>query len=112
MHSGLLAAAPFGRPGEISAEFAINLQEAPVAETSRPAPFARDIVVIGGCGHVGLPLAIAFASRGLRVGIYDISESAVAWVNSARMPFAEPGATPALKQAIEAGTLVASTDPA
>jgi UDP-N-acetyl-D-mannosaminuronic acid dehydrogenase len=83
-----------------------------VAEPPRPAPFARDIVVIGGCGHVGLPLAIAFASRGLRVGIYDLSESAVASVNAARMPFAEPGATPALERAIEAGTLVAATDPA
>src|SRR5205823_7970214 len=101
-----------GRPGEISAEFAINLQEAPVAGTSRPAPFARDIVVIGGCGHVGLPLAVAFAARGLRVGIYDISEPAVACVNSARMPFAESGAEALLEGAIAAGTLEASTDPA
>ena len=38
-----------------------------MAETSRPVLFARDIVVIGGCGHVGLPLAIAFASRGAPV---------------------------------------------
>ena len=83
-----------------------------MAETSRPVPFARDIVVIGGCGHVGLPLAIAFASRGLRVGIFDISESAVACVNSAKMPFAEPGAAPAMERAIAAGNLVASTDPA
>jgi UDP-N-acetyl-D-mannosaminuronic acid dehydrogenase len=83
-----------------------------VAETPRPAPFARDVVVIGGCGHVGLPLAIALASRGLRVGIYDISEPTVACVNSGTMPFAEPGATPALQQAIGAGTLVAATDPA
>jgi UDP-N-acetyl-D-mannosaminuronic acid dehydrogenase len=82
-----------------------------VAETSCPTPFARDVVVIGGCGHVGLPLAIAFASRGLRVGIFDLSESAVGCVNSARMPFAEPGTPPALERAVAAGTLVASTDP-
>ena len=37
----------------------------------------RDVVVIGGCGHVGLPLAIAFADRGARVAIYDVSEDAV-----------------------------------
>jgi UDP-N-acetyl-D-mannosaminuronic acid dehydrogenase len=83
-----------------------------VAETSRPTPFARDVVVIGGCGHVGLPLAIAFASRGLRVGIFDLSGSAVRCVNSAKMPFAEPGATRALERAVAAGALVASTDPA
>ena len=33
-----------------------------------------DVVVVGGCGHVGLPLAIAFADRGLEVGIYDIND--------------------------------------
>jgi UDP-N-acetyl-D-mannosaminuronic acid dehydrogenase len=83
-----------------------------VAETSRPTSFARDVVVIGGCGHVGLPLAIAFALRGLRVGIFDLSESAVGCVNSAKMPFAEPGTLPALERAVAAGTLLASTDPA
>ena len=36
--------------------------------------FERDVVVIGGGGHVGLPLAIAFADRGARVAIYDVSE--------------------------------------
>ena len=83
-----------------------------MAGTSRPAPFTRDVVVIGGCGHVGLPLAVAFASRGLRVGIFDISEPAVTCVNSARMPFAEPGAQAPLERALAAGTLEASTDPA
>ncbi len=81
-------------------------------ESSRPRHFARDVVVIGGCGHVGLPLAIAFASRGARVGIFDISESSVALVNSARMPFAEPGAVPALERAAAEGRLEASADPA
>jgi len=61
---------------------------------------------------VGLPLAIAFASRGLRVGIFDVSEASVALVNSARMPFAEPGAGPELERAVAAGLLEASADPA
>jgi UDP-N-acetyl-D-mannosaminuronic acid dehydrogenase len=83
-----------------------------VAESSHPHHFARDVVVIGGCGHVGLPLAIAFASRGARVGIFDISEAAVAQVSEGTMPFAEPGAAPELKRAIAEGTLTASADPA
>src|SRR6516162_293117 len=112
MHSGLLAAAPIGRAGENNRQYSLSTGGDPVAGPSRSAPFPRDVVVIGGCGHVGLPLAIAFASRGLQVGIFDISESAVACVNSAKMPFAEPGATPALESAIAAGCLVASTDPA
>jgi len=45
--------------------------------TRLPDQVSRDVVVIGGCGHVGLPLALAFADRGARVGIYDVSEAAV-----------------------------------
>jgi UDP-N-acetyl-D-mannosaminuronic acid dehydrogenase len=73
--------------------------------------FDRDVVVIGGCGHVGLPLAIAFADRGARVGIYDVSEAAVATVNSGRLPFDEPGAAEVLRRVVDEGRLLASADP-
>ena len=56
--------------------------------------------------------SIAFADRGARVAIYDVSESAVQTVNTGRMPFAEPGAEEVLGQALGAGRLVASADPA
>jgi UDP-N-acetyl-D-mannosaminuronic acid dehydrogenase len=72
----------------------------------------RDVVVIGGCGHVGLPLALAFADRGASVAIYDVSETAVATVNAGKMPFAERGADEVLQRALAAGRLEASTDPA
>ncbi len=74
--------------------------------------FELDAVVIGGCGHVGLPLAIALASRGARVGIYDVSQAAVETVNAGRLPFAEPGAAEPLREARAAGRLEASADPA
>ena len=74
--------------------------------------FARDVVVVGGCGHVGLPLAIAFADRGLRVGIYDVSERAVATVGAGEMPFDEAGAADVLKRVVTEGRLEASVDPA
>jgi UDP-N-acetyl-D-mannosaminuronic acid dehydrogenase len=74
--------------------------------------FDRDVVVIGGCGHVGLPLAIAFADRGARVGIYDVSEAAVATVNSGTLPFDEPGAAEVLRRVVADGRLQASADPA
>jgi UDP-N-acetyl-D-mannosaminuronic acid dehydrogenase len=74
--------------------------------------FDRDVVVIGGCGHVGLPLAIAFADRGARVVIYDVSEPAVAAVNAGQLPFDEPGAAPLFARAVAAGRLSASADPA
>jgi len=74
--------------------------------------FDRDVVVIGGCGHVGLPLAIAFADRGARVVIHDVSEPAVAAVNAGQLPFDEPGAAPLFARAVAAGRLSASADPA
>ena len=72
--------------------------------------FLRDVVVIGGCGHVGLPLAIAFADRGLNVVVYDINEHAVARVNDGIVPFEEPGAAEVLQRTI-GKNLVATTDP-
>ena len=54
--------------------------------------FENDVVVVGGGGHVGLPLAIALASRGKRTVVYDVSEAAVEKIQRAQMPFIEPGA--------------------
>jgi len=69
-------------------------------------------VIIGGCGHVGLPLAVAFAERGARVASYDIGAEAVEAVNDGRLPFREPAAELPLRRAVSAGRLVASADPA
>lgn len=68
-------------------------------------------MVVGGCGHVGLPLAIAFASRGLSVGIHDIDESGVKLVLSGELPFQEQDAQPMLEAALADGRLTATTDP-
>ena len=62
--------------------------------------FELDVAVVGGCGHVGLPLALAFADRGQRVGVYDIDPAAVAKVASGEMPFDEPGAPEVLGRVI------------
>jgi UDP-N-acetyl-D-mannosaminuronic acid dehydrogenase len=78
----------------------------------RNSSFERDVVVIGGCGHVGLPLAIAFADRGAAVTIYDVNQDSVDHVNGGHLPFDEPGAAPLLERAVETGRLVASADPA
>jgi UDP-N-acetyl-D-mannosaminuronic acid dehydrogenase len=74
--------------------------------------FENDVVVIGGGGHVGLPLAIALAERGSKVVVYDVSEKAVATINSGHVPFSEPGAEPVLRRAITNGRFRASTDAA
>ena len=76
------------------------------------SPFTHDVVVIGGCGHVGLPLAIALADSGASVLVYDVAESAVETVNNGILPFDEPGAAGKLADAVSSGNLRASTDPA
>jgi UDP-N-acetyl-D-mannosaminuronic acid dehydrogenase len=83
-----------------------------VVALQRDAAFERDVVVIGGCGHVGLPLAVALADRGAQVAVYDIDPAAVGLVGAGRMPFAEDGAGPVLERAVADGRLVASADPA
>src|ERR1022692_4450084 len=83
-----------------------------VTDRGRSGRFACDVVIVGGCGHVGLPLAVAFADRGSRVAIYDISEEAIESVNAGRLPFREPAAELPLRRAVSAGRLVASADPA
>nr|WP_279579014.1 hypothetical protein [Fodinicola feengrottensis] len=85
--------------------------EAPTKSGNQPK-FARDVVVIGGCGHVGLPLAIALADRGANVGIYDVNARSVRDVNGGQMPFDESGAPDVLRRVLAADRLKASVDPA
>jgi UDP-N-acetyl-D-mannosaminuronic acid dehydrogenase len=73
--------------------------------------FDFDVVVVGGGGHVGLPLAIAFADRGLKVGIYDLNDVAVKTILAGELPFREDGATEVLHRVLAAGRLDATTDP-
>lgn len=77
-----------------------------------PDRFENDVVVVGGGGHVGLPLAIALADRGLKVIIFDTNAATVATINAGTLPFSEPEAGPLLTRALDSGSLVASTDPA
>lgn len=72
--------------------------------------FHHDVVIIGGCGHVGLPLGLAFADRGLDVALFDTNQQAVDRVNSGELPANEPGAMEVLTRVV--GTrLKASTNP-
>lgn len=59
------------------------------------------IVIVGGCGHVGLPLGILFATRGASdVTLLDIDVNKVAVVSNGQMPFMEAGAEPLLQKVI------------
>ena len=68
------------------------------------------VVVIGGCGHVGLPLAIALADKGTKVRSLDIDDDKIALVNSGQMPFTENGAEQILNKTLADGSFLATND--
>lgn len=65
--------------------------------------------MLGGCGHVGLPLALSFAAKGCRVTIVDINQKAVDATNNGVVGFIEEGAEELLKRHI-GKNLTATTD--
>ena len=71
-----------------------------------------DICIIGGAGHVGLPLALVFARAGQRILIFDLNQAAMETIKSGAMPFIEYGAEPLLAAALRERRLDFSSDPA
>jgi UDP-N-acetyl-D-mannosaminuronic acid dehydrogenase len=71
-----------------------------------------DLVVLGGGGHVGLPLSLAFADSGWRVGIYDINTATLERIASGDMPFLENGADELLPKMLASGRLFFDSTPA
>jgi UDP-N-acetyl-D-mannosaminuronic acid dehydrogenase len=70
-----------------------------------------DICVIGGCGHVGLPLSIAFALRSKRVALFDIDKNGLDKLRRGEMPFVEEGGEQALREALASGNLFVASGP-
>jgi UDP-N-acetyl-D-mannosaminuronic acid dehydrogenase len=66
-----------------------------------------DVSVIG-LGRVGLPLALSFADRGLRVVGVDNDPDRIAALADGRMPFKETGAQELLERVLAAGTFTTS----
>ena len=70
-----------------------------------------DICIVGGAGHVGLPLALAFADAGQQVMIYDLNTAVMDRIKSGTLPFVEYEAEPLLARALKANRLHFSSDP-
>ncbi|MHA7653216.1 nucleotide sugar dehydrogenase [Mycobacterium sp. ML4] len=68
------------------------------------------ICVVGGAGHVGLPLALVLADVGYSVDILDTNVGALKSIMAGRMPFVENGAEELLGRLLPTGRLAASTD--
>lgn len=60
----------------------------------------RDIAIVGGCGHVGLPLGLVLAQAGHRVRLVDVNEHAISLINDGKVPFLERGAEAILKKVV------------
>jgi len=73
--------------------------------------WGSDVTVLGGCGHVGLPLGLALADSGLSVVLYDTDLRAVDHVRSGKMPHREPDAPEVLVSTLASGRLTASAEP-
>src|SRR3989338_8494982 len=78
--------------------------------TKRIAKKDIDIVIVGGLGHVGLPLGLVFAQKDLDVLLYDIDARKADLVKKGVMPFIEYGANPILKKVIANDRLQISAD--
>ncbi|HUN78867.1 MAG TPA: nucleotide sugar dehydrogenase [Solirubrobacteraceae bacterium] len=74
------------------------------AATGSPAP---EVAVIG-LGRVGLPLALSFADRGLRVIGVDKDPARLGAIGEGRMPFQETGAQEMLERVRASGRLECS----
>jgi UDP-N-acetyl-D-mannosaminuronic acid dehydrogenase len=74
-------------------------------------PADLDLVVLGGGGHVGLPLSLAFAKAGLRVGIFDINRATLDGIAGGAMPFRETGADDLLREILPTGRLALDDQP-
>ena len=59
-----------------------------------------DLTVIGGAGHVGIPLVLCFADKGFRVLINDRNEAALRKLASGKLPFIEYDAQPLLERVL------------
>ena len=52
----------------------------------------KKVCIVGGCGHVGIPLGLAFAKKNFDVTLVDVNPKAVENINAAKLPFKEDGA--------------------
>src|SRR5437588_1364487 len=70
-----------------------------------------DVVVVGGFGHVGLPLAISLADKDAKVCALDVNERALRSIGDGQMPFLEEGAEEVLRRVLAKRHLTLSLDP-
>ena len=56
------------------------------------------LTIIGGAGHIGLPLGLLFAKKGIKVNLYDKNLYAIKKINNSELPFVEENGVKLLKK--------------
>ncbi len=69
------------------------------------------VCIVGGCGHIGLPLGLALADVGVPVTLLDIDAARVRLVAAGQMPFLERGAEEMLPHLLSIGRLKVTDSP-
>jgi UDP-N-acetyl-D-mannosaminuronic acid dehydrogenase len=85
----------------------LELKRAAWAATAATA----DLTVVGGAGHVGIPLVLSFAAKGMTVNVNDTNEAALNILRSGRVPYIEEGAEVVLKKALADNLLFFTSQP-
>jgi UDP-N-acetyl-D-mannosaminuronic acid dehydrogenase len=70
--------------------------------------FSYDVCIIGGLGHIGLPLGISFAKAGKKVILYDINQQSIDIVSKGKMPFLEKGSEKPLQETLNKKLFISS----
>ncbi len=84
----------------------------PIAAGGEATTIANaDVTVVGGAGHVGVPLVLALAEAGLRVNVNDLNQTSLDTLAAGELPFIERGAEGALAKALTAKRLVFTSSP-
>jgi UDP-N-acetyl-D-mannosaminuronic acid dehydrogenase len=89
----------------------LNIASTKTTPSSPTGAKTADITVVGGAGHVGIPLVLAFAEAGLTVNINDLNEATLATLRSGKLPFIEHGAAPLLARALAGNKLFFTSSP-
>ena len=72
--------------------------------------FKNNISIIGGTGHVGLPLGLAFSKRKFKVELIDINKKNIDRVNRGILPFIEKKGKKLLKQSLKKKNIIATNE--
>lgn len=69
-----------------------------------------NIAVIGGAGHIGLPLSLLLADKGYSIKIIDKDKSRIDQIKKGKFPFKEDGGLPLLQKILKKNSIIFFSD--